>query len=80
MTRDLIDRDEALKAIQPIWGWSVSAAEELEAAIAALPSVTHASVKIAELIEWLESDKDNIHYLPVDDVQALTAALDLKGN
>ena len=37
---DLIRKSDALAACAPLYGWSITAAEELEAAIAALPAVT----------------------------------------
>lgn len=40
MTDELIRKSDALAACVPLYGWSIAAAEELEAAIAALPAVT----------------------------------------
>lgn len=37
---DLIRRGDALNAIKPIYGWSITAAEEVWGAIAAMPAVT----------------------------------------
>lgn len=48
---DMIRKSDALAACAPLYGWSIAAAEELEAAIAALPAVTIARLT-GEVASW----------------------------
>lgn len=49
---DLIRRADALNAVAQIYGWSIAAAEEVEAAIAAIPAVQPTvSPDVAALVE-----------------------------
>ncbi|CAB4138369.1 hypothetical protein UFOVP330_18 [uncultured Caudovirales phage] len=45
---DLIRRGDALNAIKPIYGWSITAAEGVWDAIAALPAQGVDAIKIAD--------------------------------
>lgn len=52
---DLIKRGDALDAIKPIYGWSITAAEGVWSAVAALPAVS--APDVAELVEALRAFK-----------------------
>ena len=51
---DLIKRDDALAAAGVIYKWSIAAAEELEAAIAAMPAIDPAAIREAALQDRIE--------------------------